>query len=361
MIGCLACRLARRSFLGLAAAGLASSALGAERTAPRRAACLGGRVIDFHAHMMEPSLPSLVPAQLNTPHLEAWYRQMKSPTEQIAHMDACGVDAHVVGYSNATQGLSWGDAAADLAIHRRINDGIAQAWVQAHPGRFVGAFGLPTQDLGRALPEFERAATTLGLQVLQISSVSPDGRYYGDPHFDPLWAAAQHFGTTVFIHPHGQDNRPPFDDFALANSVGQGVEEIKVMTSMIYNGVFDKFPNLKVVVAHGGGFLPHYYGRLDRNAVERPATVRNIKRLPSAYLKAFYYDSCVYAPEILRALIRVVGADRVVLGSDYPVGDADGLATLRRTPGLTPAELRAIAVGTPARLLAAKSVAAPKR
>ncbi|WP_409740064.1 amidohydrolase family protein [Sphingopyxis alaskensis] len=365
MLGCPKCAMARRSFLGTGALAMSGLLAGggailsasaqakpgdagraAERASP---GTLGP--IDFHTHMMDPDLPNLITGSLMTEHIAAWLKAMGSPDVHLEHMDRYGVGSHVVGFSNATQGISWGDAQHDLTCYRRTNDRIARDWVAAHPGRFHGAFGLPTQDVGLSVKELERAVTVLGMKVLQISSCSPDGVYFGDRRFDPLWEAVQHHGVTVFIHPHGQDNKPPFDDFALSNSVGQGVEEIKVMTSIIYNGVFDRFPNVKIVIAHGGGFLPHYYGRLDRNAVERPPTVRNISRMPSEYLKSFYYDSCVYGPEILAALIRIVGVDRVVLGSDYPVGEADGVGELRKTPALTEMDFRRIMLETPARLL----------
>ncbi|ABQ68672.1 amidohydrolase 2 [Rhizorhabdus wittichii RW1] len=351
MMSCPRCRMARRSFLKAAAGGAAAAlAAGLPGSALLAAGGTAG-AIDFHTHMIDPDLPNLITGQMVSTDLAAWMQGFASPDVHVAHMDKYGVQAHVVGHSNATQGISWGDARHDLGVHQRVNDRIAREWVKAHPGRFHGAFGLPTQDLKLAIPELERAVTQLGMKVLQLSSQSPDGAYFGDPRFDPLWEAVQHFGVTVFIHPHGQGKEPPLDGFALANSVGQGVEEVKVMTSIIYNGVFDKFPRAKIVIAHGGGFLPHYYGRLDRNAHERPDTSRNISKLPSAYLKDFYYDSCVYGPEILAALIRVVGVDRIVLGSDFPVGEADGLSALRATPNLSAADVTRIARTTPAALL----------
>lgn len=355
MFGCLRCALSRRTMMG----GLAA-AFGAAAAAPARAAgeavrpaadSATGRAIDFHTHMFDPALPNLITPAMTSTHVDAWLKAMQSPEEHVRHMDRQGIASHVVGYSNATHGISWGDAAQDLRLYRATNDRIAGDWASAHPGRFHGAFSLPMQDIGLAMGELDRCVNQLGMRVLQLSSCTPDGVYFGDRRFDPMWEAVQHHGLTVFIHPHGQDNRPPFDEFAFSNSLGQGVEEIKVMASIIFNGVFDRFPGVKIVIAHGGGFLPHYYGRLDRNAIERPQTVRNIQRLPSSYLKDFHYDSCVYSPDILAALIRIVGVDRVVLGSDYPVGEEDGLAELRRTPGLTPAMLDKIAHETPARLL----------
>lgn len=372
MYGCRQCTISKRSFLtagalALIGAGLprhavaapgsgspaAMSGAAAQDSSPGDAdkAVGGGRIVDFHTHLYDETLPSIIPLSMDATHGQAWLNAMRSPALHVEHMDRCGVDAHVISYSNAVHGISWGDGPRDLEVYRGINDRIASEWVATHPGRFLGAFSLPTQDLRLAIPELQRAVEQLGLKVLQVSSCTAQGVYYGDPSLDPLWEAVQHFGVTVFIHPHGQDSKPPFDGFALNNSVGQGVEEVKVMTSIIYNGVFEKFPDLKIVVAHGGGFLPHYYGRMDRNAKERPWTVRNIKKLPSEYLKSFYYDSCVYGPEILASLIRVVGVDRIVLGTDYPVGEADGFASLRQTPGLSPADVATIARETPSRLL----------
>lgn len=355
--GCPHCRMARRSFIGGGVAALAAATSAMSPGAALAAAIgkTGGQVIDFHTHLYDEGLPAILDVRKSGVNGVRWYEQMRSPLAHIAHMKRIGVDAHVVGVGNAVHGISWGDARRDLELYRASNDRIARNWVAAHPGRFFGSFGLPTQDLRLAIPELERSVRKLGLSVLQLSSVSADGRYYGDPSFDPLWEAVQELGIPVFIHPHGQDRKPPFDKFFLNNSVGQGVEEIKVMVSMIYNGLFEKFPRLNVVIAHAGGFLPHYYGRLDRNATERPETMKNLRKLPSEYLKNFYYDSCVYAPEILAALVRIVGVERIVLGSDFPVGEDDGLSTLKRTPGLSAADVDLIARRTPTHLLARAS------
>lgn len=358
MYYCPRCMSASRSFLRASALAMSGrrrspsiATTAGDKPARTGASGTAGKIIDFHTHMSDASLPNILPvSKNNSAHTDAWLEAMRSPTLHVEHMDRRGIDVHVVGYSNAVHGISWGDAHEDLERYRRTNDRIASEWIAAHPDRFHGAFGVPTQDLRLAIPELERAVTQLGMKVLQVSSCTADGLYYGDPRLDPFWEAVQHFDVTVFIHPHGQENKPPFDDFALDNSVGQGVEEVKTMTSIIYNGVFEKFPKVKIVVAHGGGFLPHYYGRMDRNARERPHTVRNMKRLPSEYLKSFYYDSCVYGPEILAALIKVVGVERVVLGTDFPVGEDDGLGVLRAA-GLQSADIALISSATPSALI----------
>lgn len=309
-----------------------------------------GKVIDFHAHILD---PSLIPkgGEPTLRQRPGWPERLTSPQAQLADMDARGIDCHVITHSNVIQGISWGDPDTDLQIHRRVNDNIAATWVATNPDRFIGAFGLPTQDLRLAIPEMERAVSQLGLRVLQISSCTTNGVYYGDPSLRPLWEAIEALGVIVFIHPHGQANSPPLDEFALFNSVGQSIEEAKVMSSLIYQGIFDRFPNVKIVMAHGGGFLPHYHGRIDRNVINFPDSTVNIMRYPSDYFREFYFDSCVYSPDVMTALIKVVGADRIVLGGDYPFGVDDPIGLLRSTPDLSDADLRAIVCDTPSALL----------
>jgi aminocarboxymuconate-semialdehyde decarboxylase len=115
--------------------------------------------------------------------------------------------------------------------------------------------------------------------------------------------------------------------------------------------MMDKYPGMKIVMAHGGGYLPHYSGRLDRNYENNPATGENISKPPSEYLRDFYYDTCVYGAEVLDALIAKVGVDRIVFGTDYPVGERDPFATLKNSKVLTDADREMITRTTPAKIL----------
>ena len=142
-----------------------------------------------------------------------------------------------------------------------------------------------------------------------------------------------------------------FQKFALWNGVGQPIEETLVMASIIYEGIFESFPDVKVVIVHGGGYLPHYMGRLDRNATAHPISMQNIKRVPSEYARCFYYDSCVYAPNVLEALMDRVGADRVVFGTDYPFGEQDPVGNIRKATDLYGADFEGIVSRTPAGIL----------
>ena len=317
-------------------------------------------VVDFHAHMLEPEVFKAstnktvftgfgaAPASAPRPGAQQLMGRMFDPKAEIEDMDARGIDMSVVSSSTVLQGTSWADAKTDLELCRRCNDQAAE-WVAKYPKRFVGSFVLPLQDGKLALQELERAVNTLGLKVANISS-SYNGVYVGDPIYHPFWEAIQEFGVTVWIHPEGIRD-PWFQRYALWNSAGQSIEEAKAMASLIYEGVMTKYPRLKIVMAHGGGYFPHYLGRLDRNTANRPDTVRNTGgNTPSTFLRSFHYDSCVYDPQVLKVLLDRVGADRLVMGSDYPVGEKDPVGWLREC-GVAGEDLAKIAGGNAARLL----------
>jgi aminocarboxymuconate-semialdehyde decarboxylase len=153
------------------------------------------------------------------------------------------------------------------------------------------------------------------------------------------------------VHPDGVTD-PWFQEYSLWNSVGQLIEETKAMSSLIYEGVLDRWPELGIVMAHGGGYLPHYYARHDRNVANRPHTARNIARLPSDYLRSFHYDTCVCVPHVLEDLVDLVGAEHIVMGSDYPMGEADPVAFVARARNVGAVEAATITSGAAARLLA---------
>jgi aminocarboxymuconate-semialdehyde decarboxylase len=159
----------------------------------------------------------------------------------------------------------------------------------------------------------------LGLAGVGISTTAGDMEL-GDARLRPFWEKAEELGAVVYIHPAGNTG-PRFEKWYLWNSIGQAFEEAMAIASLFYEGILDAFPQLKICVSHGGGYMPYYMGRIARNYLEKPATRINMKKSPADYLRMLYYDSCVYETEVLEALVKRVGADRVVLGSDYPVGE----------------------------------------
>lgn len=317
-------------------------------------------VIDFHVHALEPTVFQSStnktvftgfganPVTEPRPGAKALIDRMFDAKTIIEDMDVRGIDRSVVTSSTVLQGTSWAEAQLDLSLCQRCNDQAA-AWVAAHPTRMVGSMVLPLQDVGLALQELRRAHEQLGLQVVNASS-SYKGIYLGDARFDAFWEEVAGRGLTVWVHPEGVED-PWFQSYGLWNSLGQSIEETKCMASLIYSGVMARYDSLKVVMAHGGGYFPHYLGRIDRNAVNRPDTVKNLDgKTPRDFLKSFYYDTCVYDPRVLEALISLVGTERLVMGSDYPVGEKIPVQWLQQA-GLEGEALAAVAGGNAANLL----------
>ncbi len=289
-----------------------------------------------------------VPAPPPGSRLAEVQAKMLDPTAHIEDMDRLGIDVELVSAAGVFVNSEWADPDTDLAISRGLNDAIAQAQATS-AGRILGSFTMPLQSLDLALAELERAVDQLGLRVAAMPA-NVNGVYVGDRTLWPIWEALYDREVLTFLHPHGVTD-PWYMPYGLWNSVGQAVEETKALSSMIYEGLFDRFPGLKLVVSHGGGYLPHYYGRHDRNVKNMPDSARNIARLPSDYLRDIYYDTCVYAPEVLAALAERVGPDRLVMGSDYPVGDPDPLGFIDRCACLTTEEANMVKGGTAAVLL----------
>jgi aminocarboxymuconate-semialdehyde decarboxylase len=302
-------------------------------------------IVDVHAHLLDGQAlevagphgaasgfgarPSVPPkgtrfAQIND--------LMLDPARQIAAMDERGVDVHLLSAILAVTPTGWASPEVALDLSRRYNDAIAEA-VRAYPSRLVGSSIVPLQDLGLALAELQRADDELGLHVVQLPA-NVGGVYLGEPPFRPLWEEIARRGVVVFIHPDGVRD-PWFQKYSLWNSVGQPIEEARVLASLIYEGVLEDLPELTIIVSHGGGYLPHYYGRLDRNVHNMPESTVNISQPPSAYLRRLFYDTCVYEPSTLSALVRQVGADHVLMGSDWPVGEGDPIGFVQRCPELS--------------------------
>lgn len=316
-------------------------------------------IIDFHVHSLErevfkASTNKTVftgfganPVSEPRPGARALLERMFDASSILEDMDTRGINMSVITSSTVLQGTSWASPEDDLSLCQRSNDQSAQ-WAQTHPNRLIGSMVLPLQAPDLALREIERGKA-LGLKVINASS-SYNGIYLGDPLYAEFWAEMARSKLVVWIHPEGVRDTW-FQRYGLWNSLGQSIEETRCMASLIYEGVMTRHPDLKVVIAHGGGYFPHYMGRVDRNAANRPDSVRHLEGArPSDLLDRFFYDTCVYDPQVLRVLIERVGVSRLVMGSDYPVGEKNPVAWLQEA-GLAGADLAAVAGGNAARLL----------
>jgi aminocarboxymuconate-semialdehyde decarboxylase len=245
-------------------------------------------------------------------------RRMSDTSERVTNMDAMGVDIQVLSASLVHQGLEWADAQTSLRLARATNDWIGKA-VTAQPSRFIGLGTLPLHVPALASAELERCLRELGLRGAAISTTA-GSMELGDAALTPFWAKAEELAAIVYIHPGGNRDRR-FKRFHLWNSVGQAFEEAMAIASLMYDGVLERFPKLKICVSHGGGYMPYYMGRIDRNYLEKANTRINMRKPPIEYLRMLYFDSCVYERPVLQHLVEKVGADRILLGSDYPVGE----------------------------------------
>ena len=293
---------------------------------------LSAMIIDFHVHVLEPSVFEITrdknvftgfgtrpPPEFGRGPI---YREMTVAEAQVERMQRAGIDRCVLSASTVLQGSSWADATTDQDLCRRTNDFIAD-WVARFPDKFIGSFVLPLQDQDLSLRETDRCVGELGMRVIQLPA-HVKGHYLGEQPLRPIWREILGRNLVAFVHPEGVADLW-FQKYRMWNSIGQPIEEAKCITSMIYEGLLEELGGLQIVLAHGGGMLPHNMGRLDRNVEHMPETMENISRKPSDYLRSFYFDTCLYDPTVADNLIRRVGVDRLIMGSDFPVGEMDPL------------------------------------
>jgi aminocarboxymuconate-semialdehyde decarboxylase len=240
-----------------------------------------------------------------------------TPEERLKDMDAQGVDVQVVSIHTPFFGYHL-DPVQGRALARDVNDEIA-GMTRQWPQRFAGLATLPVQDVKAAIDELERAVTVLGLKGAELDTLV-NGENWDEPKFRPLFKAAEAMGAVLFFHPQPQHNfmMQRTTRYGLFNSLGVIVEDAIVVAVLIFGGVLDACPDLKVCVAHGGGPACFAMGRLDRGWQGTADALRVIKQAPSTYQRRLYYDTVVGSEKALRFLLDEVGADRVVLGSDWP-------------------------------------------
>ena len=279
------------------------------------------RTIDIHAHLTPQCFVRTVeagrdwhgvkPGQMRIGPRNSW-----TPEQRLNDMNSLGVDVHVVSTSVAFYQYEL-DAATTLAMHRECNDEVHQMTLD-HPDRFAGFATIPMQDVPTAIAELERSVVQLGLKGAMIDD-KVRGRTFDEPEFLPLWKAAEEMGALMFIHQLGGTTlvTPRTNRYHLHNTIGNLVDRAVTFASLVFGGVMDQCPDLKVCLAHGGGYTCFGIGRMDRGWQVR-SEARTIQQPPSTYLRRFYYDCLTHSEAALRMLIDTVGVDRVVFGTDWP-------------------------------------------
>ena len=327
---------------------------------PTRRAAKGARgptpkpiVIDVHAHVLVPEAMKrtythsqyarAVAGADGVP--EPLFKRMTEIPLRLREMDATGVDLQVISPSIMQQCTYALDPQEALETDRHSNDRVAELVAQ-HKDRLIGLGSLPLHDVALAASELERCVRNLNLRGVIISS-HVNGTELGDARLRRFWAKAEELGAVVFIHPAGSTEKRMLRN-RLMITVGQPLEEAYALSSLIYEGVMDKFPKLKILVAHGGGYLPFYTGRHDNEY--RYGRAPQLKGDFSSYLPRFFYDTVLFNPDMLEFLLTKVPSSHVMLASDYPFAEKKPVEYVQRAKRIGKSEQDAILGANAARL-----------
>ena len=247
------------------------------------------------------------------------------PLARIKALDDMKIDMQAISPSPILL-FYWEDAAVAAHFSRRQNEAI-QAVVRKHPDRFIGFGSVPLQSVTDSIAIAEEAKS-MGLKGLEIGNAVGD-KPLDDPSFEPFFEAAQKLDMLLFVHPleGGLDADDPLSPI-LGNVLQFTFRTTMMVERMIIKGMFEKYPNLRLCLSHGGGLLAFNIWRLDHSYSLRADLQKAIPRKPSDYLKKLYFDNIVHSVAALQYLVQVAGADRVVVGTDYPMamGDFDSVA-----------------------------------
>jgi aminocarboxymuconate-semialdehyde decarboxylase len=358
----------RRRFLGgMAAIGGALLAGCAGAPAQRGMRGYNVKVVDLHAHWVPPDWLALVEKEggdngakigknargettLDVPGISYVFQEHYTGFgTRLKAMDAEGIDIQAL--SLTTPMVYWAPPAFGLKLSQVYNDALAAAHL-AYPERFYGLATLPMQDPNLAVQELDRAANLPGIRGVYMAT-HINGKNLDDKSLWPVYARCEALALPLFLHP--QFNAAGVDrmrSYYLRNFLGNPYDTGIAAALLMFSGVLDTYPKLEVVLPHAGGTFPWLTGRMDHGVTTR-SEVKHMKRPPSAYLRRFYYDTITHSGEILLDLVRMVGADRVVIGSDQPsdMSYEQPLKFVEDIPQLSAGERELIIGGNAARLL----------
>ena len=344
---------------------------GCAHARPTSAAANGLRIaggIDLHCHIIVPEVDGALAGRPELEQITAIAFEQNGHTsqdyngrmvvellpkltdveERLADMDRLGIETQVLSPS-PTQYHYWADASTAAYIvelqNRRLEEICA-----VRPDRFLALGAVAMQHPELAVEQLDNLMAR-GFKGVEIST-RIDGRDLSDAAFEPFWRSAAAREAVIFIHPLGSSLGGRIAPFYLSNVIGQPIETTIALSCLIFSGVFDRHPRLKICAAHGGGYLPGYIGRSNHAHQVRPEAA-TCRRRPSEYLRGIWFDTVVHDPAVLGHLIEAVGASQVVLGTDYPfdMGEYRVAELLASIPNLDEAGRDAIVSGNARRLL----------
>ncbi|MBV9459005.1 MAG: amidohydrolase [Bradyrhizobium sp.] len=324
--------------------------------------------IDIHAHIVVPQAGAVaqphvdlsriplahfaddVTKDINAQQEKDIREVMTTIDRRLTHLDQMGIDIQVIAPAPG-QCYYTVDAKIGENAHRLANDGVAE-YCSRKPDRFVGLGVVTLQEPELAVRELDYVMGTLKLKGVEILT-NVDGQELSDPKFRPFFARAEQLGAFIMMHPNGFTHGQRLTHYYLSNVLGNPLDTTLALHNLIFSGTLARFPELKLMAVHGGGYLPSYSGRIDHAWGARRDCHADLPLPPTTYLRQVYFDTVVFSYHQLAYLIDVFGPDRIVMGTDYPFDMAEynpigHVAGVERMDDVTLAQ---IAGGNAARVL----------
>lgn len=297
------------------------------------------RTIDTHAHIVPEDCLELLPEPLARSNMVG---DMTDIETRLKDMDDTGIEVQALSSFLAL-------LSKDLATARQFNDSLARVVAQ-HPDRFVGLALAPMAEPEKAPAELDRAVKELGMVGVGIAS-NINGKNLDAAELGPFYAKVQELDIPIFIHPANVLGMDRLGNWYLNNFIGNVTDTAVAAASIIFGGVFQEFPRLKIYLAHGGGSCPYIRGRWD-HGWKAHETGSKITKPPSEYMRLFYFDALTHSPQTLQFLVESFGHDKVMLGSDYPfdMGDMEQVGHVNEVDFLSDAQKEDVLGETAARL-----------
>ena len=330
----------------------------------------GSLRVDIHCHYLNPDVaaklgpldpktrdPLFVFSNSTTREVNARQVQERAPKlsnieTRLKDMDRMGIDVQAISPA-PNQLVYWTEPAHGAQIARQVNDRLAEI-VGKWPERFVALGSVPLQNADLAVAELDRCVKQLGFRGVEIVP-NVNGVELTDPRLglEKFFARAEELGIVIFMHPLGFTQGERLRDHYFNNIIGNPMETTIAASHLIFDGVMERHPKLKIVLPHAGGFLAHYWARMDHAHRARPDCRSVIHKPPSSYLRKMYFDTIAFDPRMLRQMVDVYGAGHVLLGTDYPydMSETDPVGLIGKVPRLSRAEREKIEGGNAAKLL----------
>lgn len=328
----------------------------------------GAVTIDIHCHVMTPECEELArpfftpdkdpfvhyqgesTAEYNRQHLADIVPKLSLPEVRLRDMDRMGVDIQAISVM-PPQYFYWTEPELGARLASMQNENLARI-VAEHPDRFVGLGTVPLQDVPAAITELDRIVDEHGFTGIEICT-SVNGEDFDHPKFAPFFERVQELDLLVVMHPNGYSDGQRLAAYYLINTVGMPMDSTVAISRLIFGGVLERNPDLKICVVHGGGYLPSYPARFDHAYHARDDCREHITRPPSEYLRRLFFDSMVFDAGDLGLLIARYGSDHVLMGTDYPydMGEDDPVGFVMSVEGLSDEDCSRILGGNAAELL----------